>query len=94
MGKMLTDSCFFFSIFLHLLHYLFLYSKAHIPQKSGSASAFRYQHVGIGNAKVSRWGYCQMRTANSFEQSGVAVEYRLIKTNINKSFGCACIVLD
>ena len=27
-------------------------------------SVFRYQHVGIPNAKFSHWGYCPMQTPN------------------------------
>ena len=30
----------------------------------GFARLFRYQHVGIPNAKFSRWGFCPMRTSN------------------------------
>ena len=31
----------------------------------GSCWVFGHQHVGIGIAKVSRWGYCPMQTPNA-----------------------------
>ena len=39
-------------------------ARLRIGLRVGSARLLGNQHVGIGNAKVSRWGYCPMRRPN------------------------------
>ena len=48
-------------------------SFARVRGNVGSASIFRYQHVGIINAKSSRWGSKPIQG----ERDRVLVEYRL-----------------
>ena len=40
----------------------------------GSVRVFGYKHVGIGNSKVSRWGYSPIRSPNA---SGFALQWNI-----------------
>ena len=50
----------------------------------GSARLFRYQHVGIGNVKLSRWGSKPMRCPNA---SGFGVQWNIGFRTTNVGFG-------
>ena len=56
----------------------------------GSVRVFGYQHVGIGNAKVSRLGYCPTRTPNTRGFTlqwniGLILHHILCSTNSRRS---------